>query len=90
MSSQLPAAYFGHMDNEATMPAALCGITDGAAWVADDVFVTRCAGGDIMVERWSARGVRSVVVHEDTGGFMRAIWLKLNTVAVDGPPLLQD
>lgn len=77
------------MGNNAKMPAALFGFSDGAAWVADDVFVTRRAVGEILVERWTQRGVRSLVVHEVSEGFMRAIWLKLNAVAVDGPPLLQ-
>jgi len=32
------------------------GIRDGAAWVADDVFVTRDGRSDVLVERWDGRG----------------------------------
>lgn len=72
------------MGNEANVPVALFGFSKGAAWVADDVFVTRCAGGGLLVERWASSGVRSAVVDAGSRGFMAAIWLKLNERAFDG------
>jgi len=68
----------------APVPAAMFGIRDGAAWVADDVFVTRDGRGDVLVERWDGRGVRSAVVRRDSEGYMRAMWIKLTEVAADG------
>lgn len=65
---------------------AMFGFRDGTAWVADDVFVTRDLRGDVLVERWDGRGVRSAVVRRNSEGFMRAMWIKLNEIAVDGIP----
>ena len=70
----------------APVPAALFGFRDGAAWVANDVFVTRDRRGDVLVERWDASGIRSAVVRRDSEGFMRAMWIKLSELAVDGLP----
>lgn len=66
------------------VPAAMFGFRDGAAWVADDVFVTRDIRGDVLVERWDGRWVRSAVVRRNSEGFMREMWIKLNEIAVDG------
>lgn len=70
----------------ASVPVAMFGFRDGAAWVADDVFVTRDGRGDVLVERWNGRGVRSAVVRRDSEGFMKAMWIKLSEIAVDGAP----
>lgn len=67
-------------------PPALFGIRDGAAWVAEDVFITRKSCGDMLVEHWDVRGVRSAVVRKDSEGFLRAIWLKLAEGAIEGIP----
>lgn len=64
----------------------MSGLRDGAAWVADDVFVTHDGRGDVLVERWDGRGVRSAVVRRDSEGFMKAMWIKLSEIAVDGRP----
>ncbi|AUZ35672.1 hypothetical protein C3B78_15260 [Arthrobacter sp. PGP41] len=69
-----------------SMPVAMFGFKEGAAWVADDVFVTRDLRGDVLVERWDGRGVRCAVVRRNSEGFMRAMWIKLNEIAVDGIP----
>lgn len=69
-----------------SLPVAMFGFRDGTAWVADDVFVTRDLRGDVLVERWDGRGVRSAVVRRNSEGFMRAMWIKLNEIAVDGIP----
>jgi hypothetical protein len=66
------------MGNEAKMPAALCGSTDGAAWVAEDVLETRCSGRDNLVERLASAGVRSVLIRAESRGAMCLMWLKLN------------
>jgi hypothetical protein len=83
------AVYLLAMGQEERMPPALFGFRDGVAWVADDVFVTRYAGGNLLVERWAGLGVRSAMVRAESQGFMRAMWLKLNALAVDGTPPLQ-
>lgn len=70
----------------APVPAAMFGFRDGAAWVADDVFVTRDGRGDVLVERWDGSGLRSAVVRRDCEGFMRSMWIKLMEIAVDGTP----
>lgn len=68
------------------LPAAMFGFSDGVAWVADDVFVTRFTGGILLVERWDGRSVRSAVLRSDSEGFLRALWVALNAVAVNGVP----
>ena len=68
------------------LPAAMFGFKDGVAWVADDVFVTRCKGGILLVERWDGRSVRSAVLRPDSEGFLRALWVALNAIAVNGAP----
>lgn len=70
----------------APVAAAMFGFSDGEAWVADDVFVTRDGRGDVLVERWDGRGVRSAVVRRDCEGFMKSMWIKLMEIAVDGTP----
>lgn len=66
-------------------PAAMFGCRNGEAWVAEDVFVTRCQSGEIMVERWDGQGVRTAIVRKDSAQFMHAeLWVKLTDVAVDG------
>lgn len=72
--------------SRASAPAAMFGFKNGAAWVAEDVFVTRDVRGDVMVERWDPQGVRFAVVRRDSEGFMRAMWFKLNEIAVDDMP----
>lgn len=61
---------------------AMFGYRDGAAWVAEDVFVTRCSNGDVLVERWDGCGVRTATVRRDSESFLREIWTKLNELAV--------
>lgn len=82
--------FFGEfvMDGGTRLQAALFGITAGVAWVADDVFVTRRNGG-LLVEGWVGRRVAAIPVRCDSGDTMRAIWEKLNEVAVDDstPPV---
>lgn len=68
------------------LPAAMFGFKDGVAWVADDVFVTRFKGGILLVERWDGRSVRSAVLRPDSEGFLRALWVALNAIAVNGAP----
>ena len=68
------------------LPAAMFGFKDGVAWVADDVFVTRFTGGILLVERWDGRSVRSAVLRPDSDGFLHALWVALNAVAVNGAP----
>lgn len=70
----------------ASAPVAMFGFRDGAAWVADDVFVTCDGRGDVLVERWDGRGIQSAVVRRDSEGFMRSMWIKLMEIAVDGTP----
>lgn len=70
----------------ASVPAAMFGFKNGAAWVAHDVFVTRDVRGDVLVERWDGQGVRFAVVRRDSEGFMRAMWFKLSEIALDGIP----
>lgn len=72
--------------SRASLPEAMFGFKNGAAWVAEDAFVTRDVRGDLLVERWDRHGVRFAVVRRDSEGFMRAMWLKLNELAVDGIP----
>lgn len=72
--------------SRASLPEAMFGFKSGEAWVADDAFVTRDVHGDLLVERWDLQGVRFAVVRRDSEGFMRAMWVKLNDVAVDGIP----
>lgn len=61
---------------------AMFGFRNGAAWVAEDVFVTRCPNGDVLVERWDGGGVRTATVRKDSDHFLRAMWEKLNEVAI--------
>jgi hypothetical protein len=65
-------------------PVAMFGHRNGQAWVADDIFVTRCRGGDLLVERWDERGLRTATVRKDSPRFFRDMWEKLNEVAIDG------
>lgn len=73
-------------DPATVQPMGMFGYKDGEAWVADDVFVTRCRGGDVLVERWDGRGVRTATVRKDTTDWLRAMWIKLNEVAMDVAP----
>jgi hypothetical protein len=77
------------MDKEMKTPQALFGFSNGAAWVAADVFVTRLAGGNLLVERLAGGGVRSAVVPAESQGLMQVMWTKLNQLAVDVPPFMQ-
>lgn len=70
------------MDSRTRLQAALFGVKNGVAWVADDVFVTR-SSGDIVVEGWVGRRLASILVARDDVGVMRTIWAKLNEVATD-------
>jgi hypothetical protein len=62
------------------------GYKNGQAWVAEDVFVTRCSGGDLLVERWDMSGVRTATVRKDSTQFLHEMWVELNKVAIDGAP----
>jgi hypothetical protein len=64
---------------------ALFGITSGAAWVAEDAFVTR-RGDDLVVERWIDHHVATAVIPADSQGTTRVIWETLNNIAVDDLP----
>lgn len=75
----------GTMENGSGSEAALCGIKDGVAWVAEDSFVTR-RNDELLVERWVGRGVRSITVREASDGIVRALWLKLSEIAMDETP----
>lgn len=68
------------------LPVAMFGYRNGEAWVADDVFVTRSCEGDLLVERWDGRGLRTATVRRNSSQSLRAMWVKLNEIAVDGMP----
>jgi hypothetical protein len=58
------------------------GFKNGTVWIADDVFVTRCTNGDILVERWDGRSVRTATVRRDSDHYLRAMWEKLTELAI--------
>lgn len=70
------------MNSRTRLQAALFGVRDGVAWVADDVFVAHWAEG-ILVEGWMGQRSVSILVAPDGVGIMRTIWDKLNEVAID-------
>lgn len=73
-------------DRATVPPEGMFGYRDGEVWVADDVFVTRRTGGDLLVERWDGRCVRTATVRRESTQMLRAMWVKLNEVAMDVAP----
>lgn len=77
-----PAASSEEVVGKARLSIALFGMRDGAAWVADDAFVTR-QGEDILVEKWVGHRVVSILVQRTSALRMADLWSRLAEIAVD-------